>query len=102
MGATNFNSARPAGYQAISASSSTAVSPTIPTAVGPVSTANYAFFVCEGVGVRWRDDGTAPTNAVGTPLAAGAALEYDGNLYSIQFVSQGATATIHANYYRMG
>ena len=100
MGTTNFNSLAPAGYQAISATSSTAVACTVPTPTAPGTVANSALFVCETNAARWRDDGTDPTAAVGTPLAAGQALDYDGRLSAIRFISQAGTTTVHANYYR--
>lgn len=102
MAFPQYNNPHPAGYQAISATSSTAVGCTIPAAVAPGSTSNYTFFVCETTNVRWRDDGIDPTPTVGTPLAAGAAFDYDGPPQSIKFISTGSAATVHANYYRMG
>lgn len=44
--------------------------------------------------IRWRDDGVAPTAAVGYPLAAGVELVYTGNPNSLQVISQIAGAKI--------
>lgn len=49
--------------------------------------------------VRWRDDGVAPTAAVGMPLAAGTTLQYDGDLTKIQFIQNGGTAELNVTYY---
>lgn len=50
-------------------------------------------------GVRWRDDGTAPTASVGMPIAAGAYFSYDGDLKSIKFIEQTASAELNISYY---
>jgi len=54
----------------------------------------------ETQGVRWRDDGVAPTATVGMPLAVGAVLVYDGDLSAIRFFQQAATATLNVSYYK--
>ena len=64
------------------------------------SGALYAQVVVEVAAVRWRDDGTAPTSAVGMPIAAGGALTYRGNLSAIQFIGQTAGATVNVSYYK--
>jgi len=55
--------------------------------------------VAEVAGVRWRDDGTAPTASVGMPLAVGVPLQYDGDLTKIQFIQQSAGSIINVSYY---
>jgi hypothetical protein len=50
-------------------------------------------------GVRWRDDGTAPTASVGMPLAAGAYMNYDGDLNRVKFIEQTASAELNISYY---
>jgi hypothetical protein len=67
---------------------------------GLSSTPTVAIIVPEGQGVRWRDDGTAPTATIGMPLAAGAVLVYDGDLTRIRFIQQAATATLNVSYYK--
>jgi hypothetical protein len=54
----------------------------------------------EGQAVRWRDDGTSPTAAVGNPVQAGAQLVYSGALSAIQFIQQAASATLDVSYYQ--
>lgn len=58
-----------------------------------------ALIVAETQGVRWRDDGVAPTASVGMPLAPGVPLQYDGDLQAIRFFEQAATATLNITYY---
>lgn len=61
--------------------------------------ARYAFITVEGGPVRWRDDGTAPTIALGQYVAPGS-FWYYGNLSMIQFILATATAaTIDVSYY---
>ena len=80
------------GYQQItSLSASTAL--TVP--VG----ATMALITPETQAIRWRDDGTAPTASVGMPIAVGAYFTYDGDLKSIRFIEQTASAKINVSYY---
>jgi hypothetical protein len=89
------------GYQQI-ASLSTAQALTVPS-LDPVSGLNLkptlALITPESVGVRWRDDGVAPTGAIGMPLAAGVTLQYDGDLSKIRFIEQSASAKLNISYY---
>jgi hypothetical protein len=80
------------GYQQItSLSSSTAL--TVP------ANATMALIVTETQGVRWRDDGVAPTASVGMPLAVGVSMSYDGDLKAIRFIQQDASAVLNVSYY---
>lgn len=89
------------GYQQISTLSS-AQSLTVPE-INPVTglkvMPTIALITPETNGVRWRDDGVAPTASVGMPLAAGVSLQYDGDLKKIQFIEQTASAKINISYY---
>jgi hypothetical protein len=89
------------GYQQISTLSS-AQSLTVPE-TNPVTglkvMPTIALITPETNGVRWRDDGVAPTASVGMPLAAGVSLQYDGDLKKIQFIEQTASAKINISYY---
>lgn len=50
--------------------------------------------------IRWRDDGTAPTAAIGYPLAVGSELRYTGQgLANLQFISQTAGAIVNVAVY---
>jgi hypothetical protein len=50
--------------------------------------------------IRYRDDGTAPTAAVGMPVLVGTCFQYSGNLATIQFIQQVAGAVLDVSYYR--
>jgi hypothetical protein len=87
------------GYQQITVN--TAKTLTVPTNAPDGLNARpvFALIVAEVAGVRWRDDGTAPTASVGMPLAVGVPLQYDGDLTKIQFIQQSAGAIINVSYY---
>ena len=89
------------GYQQIS-SLRAATGLTVPSK-DPVTGLNVmptiALITPESQGVRWRDDGSAPTASVGMPLAAGVTLQYDGDLHKIQFIEQTASAKLNISYY---
>lgn len=88
------------GYQQItSLSASTGL--TVPTVDvnGLACKPSIAIITAETQGVRWRDDGTAPTASVGMPLAAGATLQYDGDLTQIRFIEQALSAKLNITYY---
>ena len=57
-----------------------------------------AVIQAEAQAVRWRDDGVAPTSTVGMVLAAGASMEYDGNLAGIRFIEATAGAILNVTY----
>jgi hypothetical protein len=88
------------GYQQItSLSSSTGL--TVPTtdSGGNKQQPTFALIIAETQGVRWRDDGTAPTASVGMPLLVGVPLQYDGDLTKIKFIEQVASAKLNISYY---
>ena len=89
------------GYQQITDLSS-AVSLTVPQKdlSGLAGTPRIAIITPEDQGVRWRDDGVAPTASVGMPLAAGVTLQYDGDLSQIQFIQQASSGIIDVAFYR--
>lgn len=82
----------PMGYQQISSLSS-ATGLTVPNG------ARVALITAESQGVRFRDDGTAPTATVGMPLAADTKFQYTGNLSKIKFIEQAASAKLNVLYY---
>jgi hypothetical protein len=88
------------GYQQIT-SLSGAVSLTVPArdANGLSVKPTLAIITPETAGVRWRDDGVAPTGTVGMPLAAGVTLQYDGDLSQVRFIQQAAGAILNISYY---
>ena len=88
------------GYQQITSLSS-ATKLTVPQVDtnGLAGSPRIAIITPESQGVRWRDDGVAPTATVGMPLAAGVTLQYDGDLTKIQFIEQTASAKLNITYY---
>lgn len=88
------------GYQQITSLSS-AASLTVPQTDlnGLACKPSLAIITAETQAVRWRDDDTAPTASVGMPLAAGATLQYDGDLTKIRFIEQTASAKLNISYY---
>lgn len=83
----------PIGYQQLTGMAA-ATNLTVPQA------ARFAEITVEAQGVRYRDDGVAPTTTVGMPVAAGVAFQYSGNLNAIQFIAQVAGAILNVLYYR--
>jgi hypothetical protein len=49
--------------------------------------------------VRWRDDGTDPTAAVGMPIYVGTSFLYDGDLTRIKFINMVAGGKVNVSYY---
>lgn len=88
------------GYQQIT-SLNAAAGLTVPTMdlSGNKQQPTIAIIISETQAVRWRDDGVAPTATVGMPLAAGVALQYDGDLSRIKFIEQAASAKLNISYY---
>lgn len=70
------------------------------TALTPPAGATIAFISVETAGVRYRDDGTAPTATVGMPIAAGQQLTYSGNLTAVRFIAQSGTPVMDVSYYK--
>lgn len=83
---------RPLGYEQITALSA-ATGLTVP------SGAHYALVQATAQAIRWRDDGTDPTAAVGMPLLVDEALFYTGELRSLRFIEQAASAEVNVVYY---
>lgn len=68
------------------------------TLTPPVGAA-FAVINAETQGVRWRDDGVAPTTTVGMLLNKDVEFVYQGNLAAIQFIEITASATLNVSYY---
>ena len=89
------------GYQQITSLSSAQklTVPSVDPSTGLNAMPTIALITPETQGVRWRDDGVAPTASVGMPLAAGVTLQYDGDLRKIQFIEQTASAKLNISFY---
>ena len=92
---------RPLGYQQILAAtlaSATHLTPPTPPAGLLVG---YMVIQCDvtSAGVRWRDDGTAPTSTVGMILNAGQELDYSGDATMIQFIASTGSPILNVSYY---
>ena len=93
----------PAGFEQLSLStgSSTALAaiPAATTNTPPIAV-TLAVICVEGNAVRFRDDATAPTAAIGMPIPVGGCWNYTGNPAALRFIRQSAsTATLNVNYY---
>lgn len=70
---------------------------------GPDGKASRQILSCliqaETQALRWRDDGTAPTAAIGMLLPVNTVLEYDGDFDDFQCISVVAGAKINVAYY---
>ena len=83
----------PLGYQQIT-------SLTTSTGLSPPDNASIAEIIVEAQGIRYRDDGVAPTASVGMPVAAGNAFQYSGDLSAIRFIQQTSGAILNVSYYK--
>lgn len=60
----------------------------------------FVLVQAEAQNIRWRDDGTDPTAAIGMVLEAGETLVYNGNLSSLEMIEAVAGAIVNACFYR--
>lgn len=62
--------------------------------------AKFAYLQAQTGPIRWLDSGTAPTSTLGTLLIVGnPPWLYEGDLYAIQFIDDGATSgTLNVSY----
>lgn len=81
---------QPAGYEQITDLSS---------AVDLGVKGRAALIQAEGDDVRWRDDGTDPTDSVGVLLADGQDMFYTGNLYALKFIETTGSGILNISYY---
>ncbi len=61
--------------------------------------AQRALLQVEDQKVRWRDDGTSPTIAIGIVIGAGEEYMYEGDLSAIEFIEETATAKLNVAYF---
>jgi hypothetical protein len=77
------------GYQQLTPVASTGLTVPAGTTVA-VATADTAT-------VWWRDDGTAPTAAIGMPITIGTYVAFSGDLSALKFIS--ASGHLNVSYY---
>lgn len=102
---TGFLGERSAGYaQSAAVDASTLISSlTFGSAAGAGIPNGTALLIItpQTQAIRWRDDGTVPTAAVGYPLAVGAELRYTGaDMQNLRVISQVAGAVVNVIAYR--
>lgn len=84
----------PLGYRQVTATASAFTLPTPPAGT------RRAIVQAEAQALRWRDDGTAPTAAIGMTISAGGELRYDGaNMGALQLIAAAAGAIANIAYY---
>ena len=86
---------QPCGFQQISAATlASATALTVPGA------ATYCVIEVDTANVRWRDDGTSPTAAVGVQMYAGApAIVFPGNMNTVKFILVSGSPVLNVSYY---
>lgn len=65
----------------------------------PSVEAVYVLIQAHTKAIRWRDDGTDPTAAVGHLIPIGKTYRYLGNLLAIRLIEAEASATASVTYY---
>lgn len=83
----------PNGFQQITTVSA-AVGLTVPDGT------KLAMIQAESQNVRWRDDGTNPTAAIGMKLVANDILVYTGVMSAIKFIEETVSAKLNITYYK--
>lgn len=91
VGVRQVGVAPPLGYAQASVTAAQAL-PTIPANT-------VTALVVPRAAIRWRDDGTNPTAAVGMYLAADQPLEYRGGLAAFRMISVSGTAEVNVSFY---
>lgn len=70
------------------------------TSGGIPVTATMAYLEAETAGIRYRDDGGAPTAAIGMIIGSGSGIFYSGNLSALRFILQTGSPLLNAAFYR--
>lgn len=58
-----------------------------------------AYISTEAQGIRFMDDGTAPTSALGVLIPTGIVFKYDGDISKLQIIANANGANVNINYY---
>ncbi len=70
-----------------------------PYAISPPEGSRMVLIKPEGADMRYRDDGVAPTDAVGMPVSDGESLLYDVKLDQLQVAAQASGCICNLSYY---
>lgn len=68
--------------------------------LSPPKGATLMQIAVSSAGIRYRDDGVAPTAAIGYPIASGATFTYSGPLSAIQMIAQTGSPVLDVLYYK--
>jgi hypothetical protein len=90
---------RPMGYQQITAGTLAAATGLTIPGPPPGNVCGYVLVQANGGTVRWRDDGTDPTPAVGMVIGNGGELTYCGDFTKIKFILSTLTPTLDVSFY---
>lgn len=94
---------RPLGFQqlTLTGAAQKLTMPVLPTQLG--MQVGYIVIQCSGAAVSdfasWRDDGVAPTAAVGMQLFSGQELDYSGEPTALQFITGAGSPVLNISYY---
>lgn len=57
-----------------------------------------------GGAIRFRDDGTSPTDSIGLKVGDGETVQYPGDLAALEFIADSGSAVsqVNVSYYRYG
>jgi hypothetical protein len=76
------------------------ISPAVSTALTVPDGAEIALFSVEVAAIRFRDDGVAPTAAIGQIIPAGLGpFEFFGNLTALRVIAASAGGILNVTYY---
>lgn len=91
----------PLGYIQASVTSSALTLQAMGVPANILSQSKVCVIVVEDQAVRWRDDSTAPTAAIGMQIAAGGTLTFTGQaiLQNLQLIAQTGTAEVNMSFY---
>lgn len=98
QGTRQSNPYFPVGYCQLT---SMAAATQLSTCAGGIPQRTVIAEICvEAQGVRYRDDGVAPTASVGIPVPAGTCFAYAGTMGTLQFIQQTAGAIVNVSFYK--
>lgn len=92
----------PLGYCQIAAATLAASTPLSSCVGGIPAGATMAFLQSESAPIRYRDDGTAPTAAIGNLIVngAGGQIFYTGTLSKLRFIAASGSPLLNVAFYR--